>query len=312
MPSAFFPSGKDKVVAVEPTNILVFGPFSNRKTTSSATISRLFPPLPAQLPFKEVVELSDIHYNCWDDDALLGFPKLGLSAPHLELSGIKAEDLIKALPDVHQEVATMCARNKTRWIIHDTWSSFDMKLAVKVSSLFDGNAGEAGAKRVAAGDEEGNKNSNQMLFRAMLAVHKQEFEFYTSLKRYDGTKMGNIFLLHAVVKGAPPIKKDSPQYQKAVKELEAKGFDVQGVETGKITIRVTGSAWQMFYDRCPLRLYIHTKEENNAGKMTKLAEFFADGGHSTVSAERGGVLSPVEPADWRVVLPKYLAAGVKK
>lgn len=289
MPSKFYPGVEEQTKREIPNAILVFGAFGHRKTTTALTASKLFPKLPEALPFKNPVHLADTLILKWDRQALIGLPKLGVSVPSFDLNGINPKDLLDALGDIHADVDDRVRNKGTRLIIHDTISAFDTKVLVNCRQNF--------VRKPEAGKAP-DKNQTQMMYNALLAIHVQEFAFYTGLRCPDGTLVQHIFNCHSTYKGDLPTT-DETAIRKGNLANQAKGLNTEG--GGAITARITGQAWNMYYEQCPLRIYIHVKEVN--GKET--GSFYTDGGQNSVSADRGGVLAPVEAADFRSVFAKY-------
>lgn len=288
--SKFFGPVEETVTPGPPTSFLIHGTFGSRKTSLCATFSKHYPVMPAQPPFPGVIDLKDMFYLKWDRDALLGFPKLGLSAPSMDLARIKPLDILDAFGDIHMDVAKRVAEGKVRAIVHDTWGAMDMKVMTYCSLTFDKGAKDK--------DKEGQKNSAQILYRASLAIQQQEFEFYTTLRRPTGEPVTNFFLCHTKFASEAPTSNDK---QKRVSQAqnEAKGIDLS--EGGQNIARITGQAWEFMHQQCALVCYLETRQSN--GKMESF--IYPKGGRNSVSRDRGGVLEDKELADFRVIVPKY-------
>lgn len=292
--SKFFGPAEETTIARPPSSYLIHSTFGSRKTTVVATYSKYFPLLPAQLPFPTQVNLKDMFYLKWDRDALLGFPKLGLSAPSLDLSRIRPLDVIDAFADIHQEVAERVAKGEVRAIVHDTWGAMDMKVMTYCSLTFDKpTAKDAGTK-----SDDSRKNSTQVLYRASLAIQQQEFEFYTTLKQPNGDPVANFFLCHTKFATQAPTT-DEKQKRVSQGQNQAKGIDLS--EGGQNIARITGQAWEFMHQQCALVMYLETRNVNGKNESW----LYPTGGQNSVSRDRGGVLEVKEPADFRIILPKY-------
>lgn len=285
------PPIQEAVVLRPPQSILIHGVFGSRKSTTAATFSEFYPALPAEAPFDNL-ELEDLFYLCWDKDAMLCFPRLvkpggKIIVPHQDLSSVAPKDLYATIPEIHQRVAERVKSGKTKVIIHDTVSSFDTKLYVACSQTFDKGAG----KQTEEGDGEALGNANQVLFRAVLNTHDQEFSFYTSLPGVT-----NIFLSHSEPKGDIRVnQKNKAAYLKAKMQNDAKGLTEM-----QISAALTGKAWKHYHENCALVAYIEKRVVSGVDKSF----LYPTGGKSSISRDRTGFLAQEEPADFRVLIPK--------
>lgn len=294
-PKSKFFSAQEKMVVEKPSSILVHGALGSRKTSTALTASKFYPKLDSETPyppFPEPVHLADTLIVGWDRQPLLFANKLNIWAPVLTMSQVNPIDLLDALADLHADLEYRVA-NGTELIIVDTVSAMDTKMTVKASQMFDPQKVED-QKNVS---ENKGKDDSQKLFRAMLSIHTNEFQFLTSLVKPNGEPVQLIFNCHTTVKGDPPTQKDKAKND-ANRMKEAKGISTDGPQK---VARITGAAWEFYHNQSGLIMHIASRKIN--GK--DVATMYPQGGQDSMSRDRGGVLSPEEPADFRIILPKY-------
>jgi hypothetical protein len=290
-------SATETTLKERPTSILVHGAFGARKTTSALSLSKYYPTLPAQPPFAPVADLKDGLVIGWDKQPGLGLPKLGLSVPTLNLSEVSSPIILDALAELHVDVLERI-KNGTEFIVHDTVSAFNNKVVVYCTNLFD-RGKKANEFQQAGKDERGQDTAQQSLYRAVLAIWMQEFQFFTSLRMPDGRPVTNVFNAHSEVKGEIRASKNNAQGQLIAQENnQAKGIG----DTPLLAAEITGKAWGEFHRQCPLIMYVELV--NEGGKQ--VAKYYTKSGlKNALARDRSGLLADVEPADFRVIGGKF-------
>lgn len=101
---------------------MLISPPGNGKTVCAASISGKFP---VELPAKDRVELDDVAYLLFDTGGLLSLRGLGLSVPHIDLSGVTGTDLSGALSTALETLREATQNGHVKAIVVDTLTSLD-------------------------------------------------------------------------------------------------------------------------------------------------------------------------------------------
>lgn len=280
-----------------PTSILIHGSFGIGKTPSICSASKYYPPLPKQAPFSSLVELKDFGFILWDKQGLQSLPKLGLTARSLPLAGLNPAYLLDALADVHQDVIEW-VKDGVDKIGFDTLTGFDIKAQLYCQKSFD----VKGSPGKPAGDTEGQDTASQTVYRALLEIYKNEFQWFTSLKTPDGRPVTMFWLAHTDVKGEIRVnaKSKPEQFRKAMQVNRSMGLPENNPQ---LAAAITGKAWKLFHNDSPLVMNLDAKV-GDGGRIERV--FYTNNKLKNVMArDKAGVLADEEPADFRVILPKY-------
>ena len=242
-----------------PRDILVHGIYSTRKTTTAMTASKDYPTDKAPI-FKPPVALSDIAVIAWDNQPTLTLPHLGMVLPKEHV--FETHGRCTFSPDgalIPEPINTTCiesrkwavalAKKGVKFFVHDTGSTKDSRIVTWWTELID--EGQKLKTKV-------DKNLSTVLYRNVLSLHTQELVYWQNFANHFGTY--NIWNFHSAIKGGDAMSTD-PSALKA-KDLERLAKGLTGAELGA---RLTGQAWNFFYENMRMVFY-QTLEESFSTK----------------------------------------------